>query len=507
VNSELSDTDKNLRTEHLGVGLRGRSVRGGLALIGVQSAQFVLNLASTAILARLLAPGDFGLIAMATSVSTLLVLFLDLGLGSAAVQRADLSPSQLNSLFWINTALGLLFAAILAGMGPLVAQFYGRPQLIAVTMILSPGFVFAGLSVQPNALLRRQMRFTWLAGIDLVSWVLGTAAAIAGAAWGAGYWALVYFQLVQSAAAAAGYWLASGWKPGRPAMSVRLRPLLSFGIGLTGFNVLAYLSKTLDNVIIGRSAGSEALGLYLKSYSMLLLPVDRIRGPVTAVVVPGLSLLQGDRNRFRNYFLKAITCVVGIGMPVVVFLFVFAREAVLLVLGAQWEESVILFQVLAPAAFVETFNVVGGWACTPYGKSGRLVRWQIFATSVMAASFLIGVRWGALGVAAACSISTVALRLPGIPYLLKGSPVAALDLVGALSRPAIASIAAGIIVLALRAKLPPAFHGILLLLTAAPAFGAMYLTFWLILPGGRRVLEDMLAMVGGVWKGAVGASV
>jgi O-antigen/teichoic acid export membrane protein len=492
--------DAHLRTAHLPGILRGRSVRGGLAVGGVQSAQFALNLVSTAILARLLVPGDFGLIAMATSVSNLLALILDLGLGSATVQRADLTQSQLSALFWINAALGLVFAVVLAGLAPLVAQFYERRQLIAVTMVLALGFIFVGLSIQPNALLRRQMRFASLAGIDLVSLILGIGAAIVSGAWGAGYWSLVYFQLVQSAAAAAGSWLACSWRPDPPTSAVRVRPLLSFGVGLTGFNVLAYLSRTLDNVIIGRSAGSAALGLYLKSYSMLLLPVDRLRGPVSAVVIPALSLLQTDRDRFRTYFLKAVTCVVAVGMPVVVFLFVFAEEAVLLVLGPKWQESVVLFQVLAPAAFVETFNTVGSWACTPFGRSGRLVRWQIFATSVMAVSFLIGVRWGALGVAAACSISTAALRLPGIPYLLKDSPIRSTDVLRAIALPACASITSGAVVFLLRSRLLLPFHGALLMLTAAPLFGALYLACWFVFPGGRRSLDELLALFDGVWK-------
>jgi O-antigen/teichoic acid export membrane protein len=498
------DQNSHLRTEHLSGALRGHSVRGGLAVLGVQSAQFALNLISTAILARLLAPGDFGLIAMATAVSNLLALILDLGLGSATVQRGDLTQSQVSALFWINAALGLVFAAILAGVAPMVAHFYGRPELVSVTMVLALGFVFAGLSIQPNALLRRQMRFGSLARIDVVSLILGIAAAIATAVWGAGYWALVYFQLVQSASATVGSWLACGWRPESPTSRAQVRPLLSFGVGITAFNILAYLSRTLDNIIIGRSAGSAALGLYLKSYTMLLLPVDRIRGPVSAVVVPALSLLQADHSHFRSYFLKAITCVVTIGMPVVVFLFVFANEAVLLVLGPQWQESVTLFQVLAPAAFVETFNTVGSWACAPFGKSGRLVRWQIFATSVMAISFLIGVRWGALGVAAACSITTVALRVPGIPYLLKGSPIGSLDLTKALARPACASIAAGALVLMLRATLPLPLQGAFLLVTAAPVFGALYLTCWVALPGGRRVLEELHTTFGGVWQSKAG---
>ena len=368
-------------------------------------------------------------------------------------------------------------------------------------MALALGFVLAGVSIQPNALLRRQMRFASLAGIELVSLILGFAAAIASAVSGAGYWALVYLVLVQQTASAIGTWLACGWKPSMPARSARVRPLLSFGAGLAGFNILNYMVRNLDNIIIGRVAGPAALGLYQKAYSLLLVPVDRIRGPISSVVVPALSRLQDDPARFRSYYLKAVTSVAAVGMPVVVFSFVFAEDAILLVLGPQWRESIILFQAIAPAAFVETFNTVGSWACMPFGRSGRLVRWQLFATTAMVISFLIGVRWGALGVAVAFSVSTVALRLPAILYLLKGSPVSPIDLLGPLGRPAAAAVAAGAIMFVLRtfmlrAELSQEFGHAFLLLGAVPVFGALYLALWLVLPGGRHAIGELLALYG-----------
>jgi O-antigen/teichoic acid export membrane protein len=189
-----------------------------------------------------------------------------------------------------------------------------------------------------------------------------------------------------------------------------------------------------------------------------------------------------------------VTSVAAVGMPVVVFSFVFAEDAILLILGPQWLESVILFRALAPAAFVETFNTVGSWACSPFGRSARLVRWQLFATTVTVVSFLIGVRWGALGVAVAFSMSTIALRLPAILYLLKGSPLSPIDLLGPLGRPACASIAAGVIMFALRTEFSFKFGHAFLLLGGLPVFAALYLAFWFVLPGGRRAIGELLAL-------------
>ena len=483
-----------LDTNHLVEDLGGRTVRGGLTIVGGQMAQFALGLGATAALARLLTPTDFGLIALGATVGDFLGMFLDLGLGAGTVQRAALEKSQLNTLFWINAALGVLTAVLMAGTAPLVARFYGHQELIGVNGVLALGFLLSGLSVQHTALLRRQMRMTRLAGIELVSLTFGIAAAWISAALGAGYWALVCLQLAPQAFGLIGVWSACRWRPGRPDRSADIRPWFSFGAGLTSFNVLDYFSRNLDNMIIGRVSGTAALGLYVKSYSLLLLPGNRVRGPASAVVVPALSRLQDDPLRFKRFFLASITIVAAIGMPLVVFTFVFAPEVILLVLGPRWQGSVILFQVLAPAAFVETFNTVGSWACMPYGRSGRLVRWQMFATAVMGASFFAGARWGVVGVASAVSISTVALRAPSIVYLLKDSPVRPLDLMGALARPSGASLFAGAIVYALRFSLLRTLPALALVLVAAPVFGAVYAGLWIASPGGRRVIGELLTI-------------
>jgi O-antigen/teichoic acid export membrane protein len=484
-----------LRTDDLVRDLRRRSVRGGLAVLVVQATQFALGLIGTAVLARLLKPSDFGLLAMVSAVSSFLALFLDLGLGLATVQRANLTQRQLSVLFWVNAALGLVVAGVMCGLAPAAARFYDQPEVRTVTVLLSLGFILGGISVQHGALLRRQMRFAVMGTIEVAAGAAGLAVAIWSARRGAGYWSLVYQQLTQQAVATVCLWGASGWRPGRPATAEGVRPLLSFGAGMVGFNLLNYISRTLDNIIIGRVSGAAALGFYVKAYSLLLLPVDRVRGPVAAVVIPALSRLQDDPIRFRSYYLKALTAIAALGMPAVAFLFVVADDMVLLLLGPQWQESVVLFRILAPAAFVETFNTVGSWACLPFGRSGRLVRWQMFATAVTAAAFLTGAGWGAAGVAAGFTLATVGLRAPAVLYLLKGSPVRPSEVFVELARPAAAAAVAGLICHAVRVGQMDGGAVPSRLALAALVFSGSYLMCWMLLPGGRGVLRASLAIV------------
>ncbi len=498
---DQAEANGHLRTDQAEANLRTRAVRGGLATMGVQAFQFSLGLASTAILARLLMPSDFGLIAMAATLTNLLLPFADVGLSALTVQIRSLTETQATTLFWINVGLGLAITALLIGLAPGVAWFYEEPELVAPTVALALAFAVGGLGVQHSALLRRQMRFESLAVVQVCSLTMGVAAGVAGALAGAGYWALVFMSLAQQVAYVTGAWLVSGWRPGFSFRYDSIRPMLSFGAGLTGFRVLTYLANNADNVVIGRVVGTTALGLYSKAYSLLLLPVRRVRGPAAEVVVPALSRLQDDTARFRDYYLKAITLVTAVGMPLVASLFVFAQEAVLLVLGPQWQESVPLFQALAPAAFLGTFNVAGSWACMPFGRTGRLFRWQVLATSGLVVAFLIGARWGALGVAIGLSVATVVLRVPAVVYLLRGSPVRPLDLLAAITRPACASLIAGAVVFALRDTLASGFGPAVTLAAGFASFSVLYALVWIVPPGGRAVIGDFRPLLDDLWPG------
>jgi len=203
-------------TEHLKLDLKGRSVRGGAATLAGQGGRFLIQMVSTVVLARLLTPADFGLIAMVTAVTGFAEFFKDLGLSMATVQKAEVTHEQVSVLFWVNVAMSVLIALITAALGPVIAWFYGDPRLATVTVALSLAFVFGGLTVQHQALLRRQMRFTALAIIPVIAMAAAVMAAIIAGSLGAGYWALVIMELTRAATSAAAVWLVCRWWPGLP---------------------------------------------------------------------------------------------------------------------------------------------------------------------------------------------------------------------------------------------------------------------------------------------------
>ena len=175
--------------------LKEKTIRGGLARLCAQGADFTMRLVSLMVLARLLNPKDFGLVGMVTAFTGVLILFRDFGLSAAAIQRPVVTEEQLSTLFWINVAVGAGLVLLILAMAPFIAMFYHEPRLLKVTAALSASFLFNAAGIQHGALLQRQMRFTTLAVISTISLVVSTALAIGAARAGWGYWALVVMTL------------------------------------------------------------------------------------------------------------------------------------------------------------------------------------------------------------------------------------------------------------------------------------------------------------------------
>jgi len=488
--------DAHLSIDHLEGDLKGRSVRGTVAMVLSEGGRFGIRMLGVAVLARLLTPADFGLLAMVATFTRLIQLFRDLGLGTATIQRSEISQAQVSYLFWVNLAAGLASTALTAAFAPIAAWFYGEPDLTGITLVLATGFLFGGVSVQHQALLRRQMKFSALAWIRIAASVGSVAAGIFAALQGAGYWALVAMSLASAVVSAVGLWLLCGWRPGPPRRGDEAtRALLAFGGNLTGTRLLAFFARNLDNILIGKIWGGDALGLYSKAYQLLMLPITQFTAPVTGVVVPALSRLQGKPERFRDYYRKAIQAISTLTMPIVVFTFVVADDLVLLILGPQWNDTAVIFRLLAPATFVGTFNGAAGWVWVALNQTDRQLRWGILATPVYIVAFSVGVVWGPEGVAIAFSLTQCALRYAGLAFCYQTNFLGFADLRAAIWRPSVASIGAGALLFALPASgivlsrsLPANLVGML------AAYVLAYLAIWLVLPGGRRALTNMLAL-------------
>ena len=364
-----------LAQDGLGESLRRRSARGALSTVAGQWVRLILQIGSTVVLARLIAPEEYGLVGMVLALIGIGDAVLNLGLSQATVQRRDVNTMQVTFFFWLQASVGAFLTLATMALAGTIADFYGHDQLVPLTMVLATMFLINGLAAQHQAVLSRQMRFGALALIDLLGLVCGVILAIAIAALGGGAWALVAQTMAVPVCRLLLSWKASGWRPGPPRRVTGVSGMVRFGLNLTATNALDYSAENVDNVLIGRFYGAEALGLYSRAYSLLLLPIRQVTEPLARVAVPVLSLLQGEPERYRRFFTVALSSVAYVSLPLICLLSALSHEVIALMLGARWAGVAPIFQILAFAGMIISLRSTNGWLFVSTGQMGRQATW------------------------------------------------------------------------------------------------------------------------------------
>lgn len=494
-NGLVTCVDKVFDTEHLKADLKGRSVRSGVITMVAQAVKFLLQMGVTVVLARLLTPEDFGLIAMVTAITGFVGMFKSMGLSMATVQKPDITHEQISTLFWINVMLSLGIMLLIAAIAPAIAWFYGDSRLTWITLALASVFIFSGLTIQHQALLTRQMRFGRLAAIEVISNVAGVVTGIVLAWYGAGYWALVLMHAAGAITTAIGVWSACRWCPGLPVRNSGVRGMLAFGGNLTGFNIINYFGRNLDNILIGRYWGALSLGLYSKAYNLLMLPIRQIIAPISAVAIPTLSRLQDEPERYRRYYCRAISLIAFITMPLVITLAALSDEIIRIVLGEQWADTAVIFKVLAFAAMVQPVVSTTGWVYVSLGQTNRMLRWGLIGVPLIILSFVIGLPWGALGVAVSYTVCTVIfIPVPCLLFAFRLSPVNIVDFAKVVWLPLTISLVIYVVLELVGYYLKP--YGLLWILLGSFIFGlGTLLLFVLTWPRVRSEAANIVSVL------------
>jgi PST family polysaccharide transporter len=380
---------------------------------------------------------------MVTAFTGVLALFRDFGLSSAAVQRTTVTEHQMSTLFWINMLLGAVLALVALAMAPAIVAFYHEPQLFGVTAVLAVGFVFNAAGTQHSALLQRQMRFTALAVISVVSLTVGTAIAIYGAKAGYGYWALVSMSVTPPFITTIGLWLTAGWVPGMPRKRAGIRSMMHFGGSLTLTGLLVYAGYNADKVLIGRFWGADAIGIYGRAYQIVNIPTDNLNSAVGEVAFSALSRLQDDPIRFRSYFLKGFSLVLGLTLPITFACALFADDLVLVLLGPKWEDAATIIRLLAPT--IAIFAIINplGWLVFSIGLVARGLKVAPVLAAVMIAGYVMALPYGPKGVAFAYSAVLMLWVIPHIWVCVHGTAISVRDILVAVARPLASGILAG----------------------------------------------------------------
>lgn len=444
-----------------------------------QICRVATQLLGNVVLARVLAPEDFGLMAMAIVMTTLAAILRDSGTGSAVIQRSSTSPQLLATVFWINVSIGLLMGVAMLIAAPYVAALFREPRLTPVVQWLAISLPISGLAIVQQALLQRQNRFRQLARIEIVSAISGVSVAILMALQGYGVYSLVGQSLAWALVSLVQLVLAVRFIPRHWVQVAELRQLLTFSASLTAFNLVNFISRYADNIVVGRFLGAAALGIYSIAYRLMMLPVQHMAWVANRALLPVLSRLQDDVAELARTYLQTITTIAAISAPAMALLMIHRDGVIELLFGRQWLAAAALLIWLAPVGFIQSITSTTGVLLTARGRTDVLLRAGIISAVLSVTAFLVGVRFGLIGVVVCYAIASAILT----PYVLSLAAaqlgLRTMDLV----RPCLPSVASSMIMalasLALEQALLPLGwpHWSQLMVRLATAA----LTYWLVM--------------------------
>ncbi|MFC5342762.1 lipopolysaccharide biosynthesis protein [Brevundimonas staleyi] len=423
--------------------LKQRAAVGASLSLLARGCRVASQIATFVILARLLSPEDFGLVGMLLPFIAIVSVAGDLGMSTATLQSARMTPGQASALFYLNMASGVVLAAGFAMAAPLLAGLFAESRVVAIGLALSLVFPLTGLAGQHQALLQRSLNFRSLLIADIAAALGASVLAIGAALIGWGYWAIVVRVLAQPAVYAMAVWGLTPWRPGRPDWRAGRMTALRLGGFNLGFSLLTVGGRQLDNILIGWRWGEAALGPYALAYRLFFTPVQQLSQPLEEVMVPTLSKLRDDPARYRRGYLGVLRMLALVGAPPLIAVSVAARDVIVFTVGADWLGAVEILRWLAPIGAIHVASVSLGWLNLSLERSRRQFLWALITVPIYVAGFVIGLSWGAVGVAQGYFAASLLTLAPGVVWACRGSPVRPWDFVRALIPAAVASVVVG----------------------------------------------------------------
>lgn len=394
----------------------GRKATRGLASTAIsQFVKVFATMATTIVAARILSPSDYGVAAMVAPLTGLVLTFQNLGFTQAVVQSRELDFEHSNALFWLNVVVSLVAALAMVALAPLAGAFYGDVRAGYVTAATGLTILVTGLKLQHQALLNREMRFHALSINDIVVSILTFVLTALAALILRNYWAIWLGIFLNAVVSTAMMWRACRWRPRLGASFKGVRNLVVFGANLTGFNLVNFFARNLDNVIIAKAEGADAVGLYDRSYKLMLFPLQNINQPLSRIMLPVLSRVLDEPARYRRAYEMALRALALGSMPGILAAAICSDRLVPFLLGERWAAASPIFFWLSLTAIVQCVPNTTGWLYISTGNTRRMMYWGFFSSTVSIVSFFIGVRWGAEGVACAYFIG----QLASLPLLFR----------------------------------------------------------------------------------------
>lgn len=407
---------------------------------------------------------------MVTVLANFGQIFADLGMGSAIIQKKNVSLRDSSTVFWVNCLMGLIIGCSIALFAPAIAAFYAEPVLQGITWIVGANLVFHSLGTVQKCLLQKQLNFRNLFYADTLAVIVAGIVGIIMAFGGWGVWSLVAKLVVETVSRTLILWVVSPWRPLLAIDRAALRYVLHFGMPLVGSQSLNYWARNIDNLMIGRVWGDIALGNYNKAYSLMLLPLAQITAVISRVIFPSLAKIQDDPERVKRIFLQTTGIVALFGFPISIGIFVTAETLILTLYGDKWAGSIELLRILSLLGINQSVGSLNGIVYQSQNATMLQFKWGMVVHSLCIAAIFLGLPFGALGVAIAYTAMSITLTIPNWMILSRVIPVKISDILLVCSVPFFASLTMGILIAMVDFFLMQQAH-VAIRLMASMAFG------------------------------------
>lgn len=414
----------------------------------------LMQLATLTVLARLLSPSDFGLLGMATVVTGFIEIFQDLGTSATIIQKKNLSNKFLSSIFVCNVLFGILATITILLLTPFFSYIYEESRLELILKILASTFFISSLSIVHKALLEKNLEFNNLAKVEIIATIVGSIIGVGCAFLKMGVWSLVYQVLAINIIATILLWYYSPWKPDFIFDWHEIKYTRNYSLSLTGYNIFNYLSRNIDDFLVGKFLGAQQLGYYTLAYRIMFYPLRSISGVISRVMFPVLSQMQMENARFRFAYLRVTKTIALITFPLMMGLWILAESFIISVFGKEWQPTIVLVIILAPIGMFQSIGSTVGVIYQAKGRTDWIFKWGIVTGILATLSFIIGLSWGIKGVAIAYGVASIVVTYHNfaIPFKLIDLPIAKLPEV--LWKPFVSSLLMSVCMTVIKFILP-----------------------------------------------------
>ncbi len=370
-------------------------------------------------LARLVPPSAFGLVGTVTIFSNFAVLFIDMGFGTALIQKKDADNQHYSSVFWLNLLIGCGLYLLFFAAAPILSWFFNEPQLTLLVRVISISFIINSLTSVQSNLLVKELKFKQKVIFNWIAIGVGYSIAFYLAVNNYGVWAIVWMTLCTSTMNSLLYWFSTKWYPSFIFNTEKIKELSRFGLNVLGDTSVNYWSRNYDNFIIAKVLGSTDLGIYTRAYSLMLLPLKNISSVITKVLFPAFSKKQDDIPTLKIYYLRIIKCIALLTFPAMIGLSLISKEFVLIFFGVSWEAMIPVLAILSIVGAVQSIVTLNGMIYNSLGKANIAFKISLLVNFVLIIAFSIGVNFGIVGMAYSYLLASMLLFFPIYSTALK----------------------------------------------------------------------------------------